>query len=683
MKMETEINDTSENTRTKNSSLLVTGLDGLRPFQEKLNDLQHVLDSLQDMGDRRTTRSALKLAQQVRNVEATVTMIGQVKAGKTSLVNAMAGWPDLLPADVNPWTSVVTSIHMNPTAYPQGNHSRFAFFDDEEWNRLMDRGGRIGELASRAGAEDELEKIRVQIEEMREKSRRRLGRKFELLLGQNHDYGYFDSDLIERYVCLGDDFEDDIDLANKQGRFADITKSANLFMHRPEVPVPFCIRDTPGVNDTFMMREQITIRAIRESRICVVVLSAHQALSTVDMALIRLISNVKSREVIIFVNRIDELPDPRQQIPEIRDSILHTLKTHHGPENPQIIFGSANWANSALSGTIGHLDQASSEALLNWAEGAMSVEPGSMTIDEMVWQLSGVPELYHAIAERIEEGVGQETLSRIARRAMNLANGVQAKKRMAIQTNPADASLHMPAADLDRAFQRISTEISGLLDEKFNHVLKDFYHRLDRAHRSFLDRATSALVTHLENYGDEAVWSYDPTGLRILLKSAYQVFGKKTQSACDETLAIAATRIAQLYGEAFSTDSMPMHIETPPPPRVSPPILLGQTIALDLKGNWWTRWWQRRRGYRAYAMDFAEMIQAETAPIINGLKDTHCKSVHDEGRALLQEFMNDQRSILINVAEQVQSGQAMPQLGDGTDPEVLEKTLETLNKFAA
>ncbi len=71
--------------------------------------------------------------------------------------------------------------------------------------------------------------------------------------------------------------------------------------------MPLCIRDTPGVNDTFMIREQITIRAIRESRLCVVVLAAHQALSSVDLALIRMIANVKSREVIIVVNRIDEI----------------------------------------------------------------------------------------------------------------------------------------------------------------------------------------------------------------------------------------------------------------------------------------------------------------------------------------------------------------------------------------
>ena len=64
----------------------------------------------------------------------------------------------------------------------------------------------LASLASRAGAEDELEKVRAQVVEMREKSRARLGDKFEMLLGQQHDYNHIDEDLIERYVCLGDDF---------------------------------------------------------------------------------------------------------------------------------------------------------------------------------------------------------------------------------------------------------------------------------------------------------------------------------------------------------------------------------------------------------------------------------------------------------------------------------------------
>ena len=213
----------------------------------------------------------------------------------------------------------------------------FQFFSQDEWDHLVENGGRIGELSSRAGADEELEKVRQQIAEMREKTKARLGRKFELLLGQKHNYAELNDDLMQRYVCMGDDFED-LEEEDQQGRFADITKSADLYLETNALPMPICIRDTPGVNDTFMMREQITINALRDSRICVVVLSAHQALSSMDMGLIRLISNVKAREVIIFVNRIDELSDPASQVPESRDSITQTLADNNGPENPQIIF---------------------------------------------------------------------------------------------------------------------------------------------------------------------------------------------------------------------------------------------------------------------------------------------------------------------------------------------------------
>ena len=685
MNIENPITSTHQGGPAKNTQLLLMGLDGLRPYQDKVDDLKSVLETLEDLGDETTAKSASKLQQQLRAVEASITMIGQVKAGKTSLVNAMAGWPDLLPADVNPWTSVVTSIHMNPDAYPHGNHASFQFFEQEEWSRLMERGGRVGELASRAGAQDELEKIRVQIEEMREKSRKRLGKKFELLLGQQHDYGYFDSDLIERYVCLGDDFEDDIDLASNQGRFADITKSADLFLQRAEVPVPLCIRDTPGVNDTFMMREQITIRAIRESRLCVVVLSAHQALSAVDMALIRLISNVKSREVIIFVNRIDELADPAAQVPEIRESIRNTLRAHHGPEDAQIIFGSAYWANHALQGGLAELDQASSAALLNWAEGEMAVDTSLLSVEEMVWELSGVPELFHALADRIEEGVGQESIDRIARRAMNLANGVQTKARLAFNVSPGTATTDMDVDQLMRRLDAVEENRATAMTAKFDKILQDFHRRLDRSHKSFLDRATAALVSHLETFGDEAVWSYDPTGLRILLRSAYQVFSKNALAGMDSIFEEAVVDLRAIYVEAFGADAGKVEIQKPAPPRIAPPVLLGQTIALDLKGNWWSRWWQRRRGFKAYAVEFADMIRAETDPIINGLKSAHSEAAVDDARRVLREFLQDQRLILTNLLQQ--SG-ATPLKSDvdTTNEDIqdrMDETLAILGKYTA
>ena len=148
-----------------------------------------------------------------------------------------------------------------------------------------------------------------------------------------------------------------------------------------------CIRDTPGVNDTFLMREQVTIGAVRDSRVCVVVLSAHQALTSTDMGLIRLISNLKSRDVIIFVNRVDELPNPAAQVAEIEARRTRQLARHQGPVDAEIIFGSAYWANKVLSESIDDITQVSAAALVNWAEVAIPDKDLSMTPTEMVWQL--------------------------------------------------------------------------------------------------------------------------------------------------------------------------------------------------------------------------------------------------------------------------------------------------------
>jgi len=657
-----------------------------QPFQDKVSDLSDALDKLIEIGDDTTAKNARRLGHHLSQVEPSVTMIGQVKAGKTSLVNAMVGWPGLLPADVNPWTSVVTSLRLFPDSTPQDQAASFTFFDEGEWARLVDRGGRVGELAERAGAADELDKVRAQIEEMRKKSERRLGRKFEMLLGQSHDYGYIDSDLVERYVCLGDDFETDTETSTSQGRFADITKSADLALHVPGVPMKLCIRDTPGVNDTFMMREQITIRAIRESRMCVVVLSAHQALSTVDMALIRLISNVKSREVIIFVNRIDELQDPASEVPQIRASIENTLARHQGPEGVEILFGSAGWANTALSGAFDDMSDASSKALLNWADEELRVPAEKLSIQEVIWELSGLPALYKAIAERVDEGVGGEAVEKAARSAINLANGVRAAAGN--NTLPVDADgINVDAEALRASFEKVAATAQSTFDDEIGATVEDFERRLERSHRSFLERATSSLLAHLESEGDGVVWEYDPTGFRVLLRSAYQVFGRNLASASKRELGKAAAGIEELYQSSFGLAKDSFKVEAPRPPRMPPPVLLGQTIALDLKGSWWSRWWQRRRGYSTYAMDFAQMIEAETLPIIDALRGDNARAIGTDASKIMSDFLSEQRSILENVLDKIgEPGTPDLSLGNAggeTRRDELERTVATLEKLAA
>ena len=229
-------------------------------------------------------------------------------------------------------------------------------------------------------------------------------------------------------------------------------------------------------------------------------------------------------------------------------------------------------------------------------------------------------------------------------------------------------------------FDEIAGSAKGAFDRAFDAVVADFHTRVDRATNSFLDRAVASLLDHLEEKGEKKVWSYEPTGLRLLLRSAYTVFARKAQGVTDAAM-------SELYSEAFGLEEGAVRIETAPPPRVPAPVLLGQTIALDIKGNWWRNWWKRRRGYDAYAGDFLEMIRAEIDPVISGLKDSHVDSVRDEALATLERFFAEQRDILGQVAARAQdgeTGEAGFSVSSAAEKRAaIDETLAALTEYAA
>ncbi|KUF11092.1 dynamin family protein [Pseudoponticoccus marisrubri] len=637
--------------KTRSNALLETTFAGFAPLAAQLAALDTRLAEAAGSPVPAIADKARQLRRKLAAFEPGVTMIGQVKAGKTTLVNAMTGWRDLLPADVNPWTSVVTSLHLRPGDRRATQNASFTFFTEEEWGHLVHRGGRMGELANRAGAEDELDKVRAQLEEMRRKSRERLGRRFELLLGQSHDYDRFDAALVERYVCLGDDFWDAQNADPDRGRFADITRTADLWLSQPDLPLRLCLRDTPGVNDTFMIREQITLNALRGSRLCVMVLAATQALTSVDLALIRMISNVEARDVIIFVNRIDELADPARDVPEIRASIETTLRAHGMPEGVEILFGCGVWAHEAVTGAIENLGRDSAEALLHWAEARNDPANPFASVPEMVWHLSGLHALGRAIAARIEAGAGAQILREITAELDNLDQSAAAALSLSAQDGLAGAPCRMERETLVAALDGIEARAREGLATGLTMAQRALVERIEKSRQTFVGRATAAVIAHLENYGELEQWSYDPCGLRVLLRSSFQRHVRGVTRLGEDALSGAAQEIAALYAEAFALSLPPL--QAPPVPQADPPIVLGQTIALDLRASWWTRFWRRRRGYKACTEDFARLIEQETQPILNALLSENAARFEADVADTLATFLAANRRILLDLADGV------------------------------
>ena len=657
---------------------LDAGLEPLADFADQSRRLDGSLKALERVAGDAAGRSVARLRQELNQFEPSITILGQVKSGKTTLVNALAGWSDLLPSDVNPWTSVVTSLHLIPGAHRKEIGARFQLMKADEWDRLLTKGGRLGELAQRAGASGELEKIRQQIEMMREKSRRRLGKRFELLLGQEHEYGYFDRNLLERYVCLGDDFLMDGDAATegKQGWFADITRSADLYLHCQSMPFPLCIRDTPGVNDTFLMREQVSIAAVRDSRICVVVLSAHQALTSIDMGLIRLISNLQSRDVIIFVNRVDELQNLAVQVPEIERSIRETLAAHKGPTDAKIIFGSAYWANKVLSENIEDLPPASAAALVNWAETAIVDQELGMSPAEMVWKLSGLPALNRAVADRIVSSLGNPHLRRVASAAVMIAGGLEAANTVRVAGTQANATFSMP--EVMRQMEDLIRQQTTALTQELSGITSAYHGRADRAHANFLERATHSLVKHLEYRGEDQIWEYDPAGLRILLKSAYSVYAARAQSSANARYKLAVQEVAELLYTSFGEVVAGMELPLPEAPEAPAPVSLAQTIVLDFNDGWWRSWWRRTRGYKAFSERFHAMISAETQGFIAQFKTIPPADFNASLEVTLKTFLDQSRDIVAEIGNCGTDRDRLQRLGVGAEEAARKKLIESL-----
>lgn len=674
--------DTPSVQRPANAHLIAIGHEGIKPLNDAFNEARLALRRIIDGADKRYADRASVLMSQLDMFEPNVTLVGQVKAGKTALTNVLVGAVGLLPSDVNPWTSVVTGLHLNSRTAPKGTKAEFSFFDKDEWGRIVSTGGRLGELAERAGSADEQQRIKEQITKMREQSKHRLGASFEMLLGKSHKYSYYDNALIERYVCMGETDENGMPVDHRQGRFADITKGAEIFIDLPEYPGAVCLRDTPGVNDTFMVREQITIRSLRGSEICLVVLSAHQALNTTDMALVRLISNFERRQIILFVNRIDELPNPAEQIPEIRNSIIETLKARNAPHDSEIVFGSAKWAATALTGSLNELSDESQTALFDWAEANTHIAPDDP--NAFLWMLSGVPDLNRAINRRIMEGSGKRLLENIRSRVANL-NAELAAERNARQSFEVTGKVLMSGAVMKSNVGTLSRDAQSALETTMTGLRADLRQRLEKLQGSFLRRATDALIAHLERNGEQETWHYDATGLRVLLRSAYFQFASATKKEVAAVYDNTVKSIEELYGSALGGTMPNLVIAAPVLPQVPPPVVVGKTIALDLSSSWWKKFWGKRRGIEAIAADYSNLIESEISAIIDELERTQIADMFASITASMTEFLNDQGESLIRLTsrEQAETDLTSFQAASHATEDALGDVLTALDRVAA
>ncbi|MEL6747069.1 MAG: dynamin family protein, partial [Pseudomonadota bacterium] len=367
-------------------------------------ELREISDALCDLGaelgahlDKDLSGLADGAITALRRHACNVSIVGQVKSGKSSLLNALIRQPALLPTGPDPLTAVVTRVHFGTPDQPRQG-ARFSFFDPDEWDRLAHSGGRLRELAERLLPNFSQEALRTQLAEMRQRVSTELGPKFEELLGTAHDFPEISPDV------LADNITAKGAGAQGAGNFAAITRTADLFFDNRGIGAPLTLVDTPGTNDPYLVREEITLRMIEDTEACIVVIPALDPVGISDLGLLRFLRGLHKERLIVFVNRIDELEQPARDIAEVNRRVRRVLSYEFPETHIPIIFGSARWAQLAMSGTPDALGDAELRRLLDYAAFLLEPDPGETSDweknaqaphvrDRLLFHCSGVGEL--------------------------------------------------------------------------------------------------------------------------------------------------------------------------------------------------------------------------------------------------------------------------------------------------
>src|SRR6202008_3938990 len=251
-----------------------------------------------------------------------IAVIGQVKAGKSTFINGLVRSPSLLPTDVNPWTTAVTHLHFARADAPPNIAAEFTFFDSNEWERLGRGGGHIRELTQRLVPGFEPELLQKHVDAMRRRSEERLGSTLRTLLGKKHAFPSITTEVLERYVCSGLPTSG----TEHKGIYSDVVKSADLYFSSNDFGFPTTLIDTPGTNDPFLVRDEITRRALENPDVYVFVISALQPLSAADIYMLRLLNGLHKDRIVVFINRADQLANPATEAAVIKAGVEKRLR---------------------------------------------------------------------------------------------------------------------------------------------------------------------------------------------------------------------------------------------------------------------------------------------------------------------------------------------------------------------
>jgi Dynamin family len=576
-----------------------------------------------------------------------VAVIGQVKAGKSSFINALVGRPELLPTDINPWTTAVTHLHFGCIDAPPNVAAQFTFFDSDEWERLTHGGGRIRELTQRLVPGFEVEQLRKQVDTMRRRSEERLGSALGDLLGTRHAFPSLSPDILEKYVCSGAASLPDGQTEQK-GIYADIVRAADLYFASNDFGIPTTIIDTPGTNDPFLVRDEITRRALETADIYIVMLTARQALSSADVALLRILRGLHKDRIAVFVNRIDELGDVLRDTPPILQHVRAGLRREFPTSDIPVVAGSAFWATTAIAGSPGDIDRVFSKKVKAFADHLQSStqwQPDAgntreQQLAETLLMCSGFYALsdvlaslaLHSHAGHVLKQVGRSfsELGQVGRNAIHQAVAILETEEKSSLSRQQEGEEELRTIDaevtqneqLTIALQALLVDLQANMDRAIETHCASMLELLQDEVVRFSEIECDNLQKAIDSGHRGRLWQCETTPLRQQLEEGLVNSYRAAEQEIGRLETQIFPKLQQLLIKHYPQWRRPDQTGRQSGGAELPSLgALSEMVALDLDEPWWKRWWTTSRSTQEQLTELDRLIKQEFYPIVDALVD--------------------------------------------------------------
>ena len=237
----------------------------------------------------------------IENDRLTIGVIGQMKCGKSTFLNALIFGDEILPAATTPMTASLSVI-----TYGAEKSLEAEFYTQDEWADLQMTASRS--LEEVVGNTAEESKIKAAQELVNKAGK--IGGNLNALLGTKQK----------------DKFENLIEYVGADGKYIAITKSVRL-----EYPLDYLkgveIVDTPGFNDPIVSREERTKEFLKKADVVVMLLYAGRAFDATDKDIIfNLVRNVGIGKILIGVNKYDLCYERGESSEKIIEAVKDQLR---------------------------------------------------------------------------------------------------------------------------------------------------------------------------------------------------------------------------------------------------------------------------------------------------------------------------------------------------------------------